>query len=233
VGLLLTHMLTGEVCPRSEDAGAHPERAFGPQVPAAVRGLVMEALVRSPEPRAPDMGSVANALWVELNRVREHEFSAVQDPPPTVRPRAQWRTVGMGALIVAVLALGAWTTWYRRTAPAPMTSVIQAVPIDLPALAPPPVPRTQTIPPKEPVVKRMPERAQGTPDGRVTAPHVSTRDIAPPLADAERSETMSRLPVRAAPEGGVARSEPRSEADTPDPSAIIDWLLKESQRQQR
>ena len=70
----------------------------------------MEALVRSPEPRAPVMGSVANALWVELNRVREHQMSAVQGPTPTVRPRAPRRTVGTGVLVVAVLALGAWAT---------------------------------------------------------------------------------------------------------------------------
>jgi serine/threonine-protein kinase len=230
VGLLLTHMLTGEVWPRSEDAGADPERALGPQVPAAVRGLLMEALVRSSEPRAPDMGSVANALWVELNRVREHQISAVQAPTPTVRPRARRRPVVTGALIVALLAL--WATWYRATAPAPITSVIQAVPATLPALAPPPVPRTGPIPPKEPVVKRTPERAQGTPAVRITAPPVSARSMASP-ADVERGEAMSRLPVRAAPEGGAVRPEPRPEADTPDPSAIIDWLLKESQRQQR
>ena len=233
VGLLLTHMLTGEVRPRSGDAGADLERAFGPQVPAAVRGLVMEALVGSPEPRAPDMGSVANALWVELNRLREHQISAVQGATPKVRPRAQWRTVGTGTLIVALLALGAWATWYRATAPAPMTSAIQAVPVTVPALAPPPVPRTQPIPPREPVVKRTPERSQGTAGVRVTAPPVSARGIAPRPEDTERGETTSRLPVRAAPEGGAARPEPRPEADTPDPSAIIDWLLKESPRQQR
>ena len=236
VGLLLTHMLTGEVRPRSEDAGADHERAFGPQVPAAVRGLVRESLAGSPEPRAPDMGSLANALWVELNRVRERQTSAVQGPMLTVRPRARWRTVrtvGTGALIVAVLALGAWATWYHATAPAPMTSVIQPVPFTLPALAPPPVPRTGPIPPKEPVVKRTPERAQGTSGVRVTAPPVSARGMAPPPADADRGEAMSRLPVRAAPEGGAARPEPRPEADNPDPSAIIDWLLKESPRQQR
>jgi|SoiMethySBSTD1v2_1073268.scaffolds.fasta_scaffold02057_24 serine/threonine protein kinase len=233
VGLLLMHMLTGKVRPRSEDAGADPERSFGPQVPKAVRGLVMKTLVRSPEPRASDMGSVANALWVQLNRVREHQISAIQNPTPTIRPRAPWRTAGIGTLIVALLALGAWATWYRATAPAPMTSVIQPVPATLPALAPPPVPRTRPIPSNEPVVKRRPERAQGTPEIRVTPPPVSGRGMAPPPADAERGEAMARLPVRAAPEGGATRPEPRPEADTLDPSAIIDWLLKESPRQQR
>jgi hypothetical protein len=193
----------------------------------------MKTLVRSPEPRASDMGSVANALWVQLNRVREHQISAIQNPTPTIRPRAPWRTAGIGTLIVALLALGAWATWYRATAPAPMTSVIQPVPATLPALAPPPVPRTRPIPSNEPVVKRRPERAQGTPEIRVTPPPVSGRGMAPPPADAERGEAMARLPVRAAPEGGATRPEPRPEADTLDPSAIIDWLLKESPRQQR
>jgi serine/threonine protein kinase len=256
VGLLLTHMLTGEVRPRTEDIVAHPERALGPQVPAGVRGLVMEALVGSLEPRAPDMGSVANALWVELNRLREPQISAVQGPTPAVRPRAPWRAVGTSVLVVTVLALGAWATWYRATPPPPVTSVIPAVPAALPAPAPPPrvpepaaagqspgvvvvpqlpppVPRTGSIPPKEPVVKRTPERAQGRPGVQVTAPPVSARGMAPPPADAERGEAMSRLPVRPAPEGGAAPPEPRPERDTSDPSAIIDWLLKEYPRRQR
>jgi serine/threonine protein kinase len=237
VGLLLTHMLTGEVCPRSEDAGAHPERAFGPQVPAAVRGLVMEALVRSLEPRAPDMGSVANALWVELNRVREHQISALQTPTPTVRPRAPWRTVGRRVLVVAVLALGAWVTWYRAPAPAPRVPEPAAAGQSPRAVVvpqvPPPVPRTGPIPPKEPVVKGTPERAQRTPSVQATGPPVSARRIAPPPADAERGEAMSRLPVRPAPEGGAPPPETRPERDTSDPSAIIDWLLKEYPRRQR
>jgi len=233
VGLLLAHMLTGEGQPRNEDPAVDPERAFPPQVPPAVRRLVMEALARSPGPRAPDMGSVANALWVELYRVREHLISAVQAPTPAVRPRAPWRTVGIGALIVAVLALGAWSTWHRATAPAPMTSAIQPVPVAAPALAPPPAPRTEPIPSNEPVVKRAPARSQGTSGVRVTAPPVSARGMARPPEDAERGEAMSHLPASPAREGGVARPESRPEADTSDPSAIIDWLLKESPRQQR
>jgi serine/threonine protein kinase len=237
VGLLLEHMLTGEVRPRGEDAGSHPERAFafGREVPAAVRGLMMEALVRSPGPRAPDMGSVANALWVELNRAREGQISGVQASTPTVRPRVPWRRVGTGVLIVTVLALGSWATWYRLTAPARGTSVIQARPAVPLAPAPPPrvpapaavgqspgvvvgpqvppsVPRTRPIPPKEPVVKRT-ERARGIDGVQVTAPPIAGRDKGP--------------------EGGTGRPKPRSEPDTSDPSAIIDWLLKESQRPQR
>ena len=46
LGLLLMHMLTGAVPPRSEGSGAHPERTLGREVPAAVRELVMQALVR-------------------------------------------------------------------------------------------------------------------------------------------------------------------------------------------
>ena len=111
--------------------------------------------------------------------------------------------------------------------------VKKAVQADPPALAPPPAPRTEPIPSNEPVVKRAPARSQGTPGVRVTAPPVSARGMARPPEDAERGEAMSHLPASPAREGGVARPEPRSEADTPDPSAIIDWLLKESQRQQR
>ena len=182
------------------------------------------------------MGSVANALWTELNRVKEHQISAVESPAPTARPRAPGRTVGAGVLVAAVLALGAWATWSRSTAPAPVSSVIQTVPTALPVSAMPsrvleptaagqspgvvvvpqvpPVPRTELIPPKGPVVKRASERAGGTRGVEVTAPAISTRDIAP------------------APEG-AARPEPRAEPDAPDPSAIIDWLLKESPRRQR
>src|SRR6185369_13717694 len=113
LGLILMQMLTGAVQPRSEGSSARPERQLGPEVPAAVRELVMQALAESPEPRAPDMGSVASALWVELYRVAERPIPTVPDSAPAVQPRARrrrapWRTVGIGAmvaLVVGVIAL--------------------------------------------------------------------------------------------------------------------------------
>jgi len=284
LGLLLLHMLTGAVPPRSEGSGAHTERKLGGEVPAAVRELVMQALdSRLPEPGAPDMSSVANALWVEFYRVSERPVSTLEGPARAVWPRARWRTVGIGALVVAVIALGAWVTRYRATAPPPVTSVIQPVPArqSLPAPAPtvsepaaverpaeavakppmappaPPVSRTEPIPLTQPVVKNTPavtgegtpptpratppairtpppttpESAQGTP--RTQGTPAPARVTPPPPAPAERAEATSPVPVRPAPESGAARQAPRLERDTEEPSAIIDWLLKEYPRQQR
>ena len=94
LGLLLVQMLTGAVQPPSEGSSARPERQLGPEVPAAVKELVMQALARSPESRAPDMGSVANALWVELYRVAER-------PGPTDRD-SSIRRAAAGAAAGAV-----------------------------------------------------------------------------------------------------------------------------------
>jgi serine/threonine protein kinase len=288
LGLLLMHMLTGAVPPPSEGSGAHPERKLGGEVPAAVRELVMQALdSRSPEPGSPDMGSVASALWVEFDRLTERPVSTVRGSARARWPRARWRTVGIGAVIVAVIALGAWVTRYRATAPPPVTSVSQPGPpaqsppapaptvpepaaVERPAEVvvrppvPPPLPRTEPIPPTQPVAKSTPpvtgegppptsratppvpappairtpppatpESAQGTPRVQGTPPPASARVPTPPPAPAERAEATSRVPVRPAPESDAARQEPRPERETQDPSAIIDWLLKESPRQQR
>jgi len=297
LGLLLTQMLTGAVQPRSEGSSVRTERQLGPEVPAAVRELVMQALARSPEPRAPDMGSVANALWVELYRVAERPVPTVPDSAPAVEPQARgpwaraprgrWRTVAIGALVVVVIALGAWVTQYRATAPPPATSVIKAGParqtpptpapkgpkpaaVGRPAEVvvrppgPPPLGRTERNPPKEPLVKSMPPvtpkeapvtaratppgpappairipppalpgRAQGTPRVRGTPPPASAKVTPPAPAPAERTEATSRVQVSPALESSAARQEPRPERETQDPSAIIDWLLKESPRQQR
>ena len=288
LGLLLVHMLTGAVPPRSEGSGAHLERKLGGEVPAAVRELVMQALdSRSPEPGSPDMGSVGNALRVEFYRVTERPVSTVRGSARARWPRARWRTVGIGAMIVAVIALGAWVTRYRATAPPPVTSVSQPGPpaqsppapaptvpepaaVERPAEVvvrppvPPPLPRTEPIPPTQPVAKSTPpvtgegappmsratppvpappairtpppatpESAQGTPRVQGTPPPASARVPTPPPAPAERAEPTSRVPVRPAPESDAARQEPRPERETQDPSAIIDWLLKESPRQQR
>jgi hypothetical protein len=249
LGLLLMQMLAGAVRPRSEGAGPHPERTLGPEVPAAVREL-MQILVRSPE---PDMGSVANALWMELHGVTEPPNPTVPGSARAVWPWARWRTVGIGALVVVVIALGAWVTRYGATAPPPVPPVTQAVPAapSLPAPAPrdpepaavgqsaevvvsPPVPRTEPIPPKEPAVTpspAAPESAEGTPRVRVTPAPRGVRT--PPPETAERAEATSRVPGRPAPESGASRQESRPERETLDPSAIIDWLLKESPRQQR
>jgi len=307
LGLILMQMLTGAVQPRSEGSSARPERQLGPEVPAAVRELVMQALARSPQPRAPDMGSVANALWVEFYRVAERPVSTVRGSaragwprarwPRVPWPQAQWRTVGIGTLVVVVIALGSWVTRYRAPAPPPATSAIKAVParqappapaptvpepaaVERPAEVvvtppvPPPLPRTEPIPPPQPVVKStppvtgegapvtpratppvpappatrtpppaMPESAQGTPrvpvapppaPARVTPPPPAPATVAPQQpAPAERAEGTPSVPVRPAPESDAARQEPRPERETQDPSAIIDWLLKESPRQQR
>ena len=56
------------------------------------------------------MGSVANALWVELNRVREHQMSAVQGPTRYGPAASAAADGGYRGLVVAVLALGAWAT---------------------------------------------------------------------------------------------------------------------------
>ena len=299
LGLLLMHMLTGAAPPRSEGSGAYPERKLGGEVPAAVRELVMQALdSRLPEPGSPDMGSVANALWMEFHRVGEQPVSTVPRPARAVWPRVPWRTVGIGALVVAVVALGAWVTRYRATAPPPVTTVIQPVParqsppapaprapepaaVERPAEVvvsppvPPPLPRTEPIPPPQPVVKSTPpvtpegapvtsratpavpappaartpppapappartpspatpETAQGTPRVQVTPPPASARVRTLPSATAEPAEATSPVPVRPAPESDAARQAPRPERDTDEPSAIIDWLLKESPRKQR
>jgi serine/threonine protein kinase len=259
LGLLLMHMLTGAVRPRSEGSDAHPERTLGRDVPASVREFVMQALVRAPEPQAPDMGAVVNALWVELNRVTERPVAdppmadrpipAVEGPVRAVWPRARWRTVGIGALVVAVIALGAWVTRYRATDPPPVAPGIHATPaaqsprvpsagIPEPAAVgrpaevvvtppvPPSVSRTQRIPPTQPATQARP-RARGTP------PPASERVRTPPPAPAERAEATSRVRVRPAPESSASRQESRPERETSDASAIIDWLLKESPPRQR
>ena len=210
LGLLLMHMLTAAVPSRSEGSGAHPERKLGGEVPAAVRELVMQALdSRSPEPGSPDMSSVANALWVEFYRVTERPVSTVRGPARAVWPRVPWRTVGIGALVVAVIALGAWVTRYRATAPPPVTSVSQPGPpaqsppapaptvpepaaVERPAEVvvrppvPPPLPRTEPIPPTQPVAKSTPpvtpKEAPVTPRATplVPAPAIRTSPPAPP-----------------------------------------------------
>ncbi len=291
LGRLLMQMLTGAVQPRSEGSSARPERQLGPEVPAAVRELVMQALAQSPERRAPDMGSVASALWVELYRVAERPIPTAPDSAAAGQPRARWqapwRTVGIGALValvVGVVALGAWVSWHALTAPPTVSSAIQAGPARrtpptraprAPAPAPvgrsaevvarppitPPSPRSEPIPQNEPAIESpprvtsegisvtpwatppdpalpatripppsMPGSAQGTPLVRVTPGPAPATVTPPPPAPAERVEATSGVPVRPAPESGDSRQEPRRE---PDPSAIIDWLLKASPRQQR
>src|SRR4029453_6613665 len=106
---------------------------------------------------------------------------------PAVQPRARrppvpWRTVGIGALValvVGVIALGAWVSWYPATAPPPAPSAIQAGPVRRtpstraprasapapvgrstevvlrPPVTPPP-PRSEPIPRNEPAIKSPP-----------------------------------------------------------------------------
>jgi hypothetical protein len=207
LGRLLMQMLTGAVQPRSEGSSARPERQLGPEVPAAVRELVMQALAQSPERRAPDMGSVASALWVELYRVAERPIPTAPDSAAAGQPRARWqapwRTVGIGALValvVGVVALGAWVSWHALTAPPTVSSTIQAGPARRTpparaprASAPAPVgrsaevagrlpithrpPRGEPIPRNEPAIESPP---RVTPEGISLMPRATPPDPALP-----------------------------------------------------
>ena len=214
-------------------------------MPAAVRELVMQALdSRLPEPGSPDMGSVANALWMEFHRVGEQPVSTVPRPARAVWPRVPWRTVGIGALVVAVVALGAWVTRYRATAPPPVTTVIQPVParqsppapaprapepaaVERPAEVvvsppiPPPLPRTEPIPPPQPVVKSTPPV---TPEGAPVTSRATPAVPAPPAARTPPPAPAppARTPSPATPE--IAQGTPRVQVTPPPASARVRTL---------
>jgi serine/threonine protein kinase len=272
VGFVLLQMLTG-TRPGSQGAAAasgsalEVERSL--EVPSAVKQIAMQALVRFPEPRFRDMDSLANALWVELaptisavsrpamwrtcasNRLR----AWVRRLARLQRPRLRWRAAAVGALVAAIIGLGAWVTRSRPTGPSPVAPVIHAVPDpqSAPAAAPvvpEPVPTERSMdvavePPPAPQPARPPAltlAAPPTPERQVpgTTPPATGDDAKPkPRATPPRpdspavrttppatSESTQARP-RAPARPAPASSPPRQEPDAPDPSAIIDWLLNE------
>jgi serine/threonine protein kinase len=207
LGRLLMQMLTGAVQPRSEGSSARPERQLGPEVPAAVRELVIQALAQSPERRAPDMGSVASALWVELYRVAERPIPTAPDSAAAGQPRGAVAgavadgghrrpgCAGRGGDRARRLGLLA-----RFDGPATVSSTIQAGPARRtpPARAPrasapapvgrsaevagrlpitPPPPRGEPIPRNEPAIESPP---RVTPEGISVMPRATPPDPALP-----------------------------------------------------
>ena len=171
VGMVLLEILTSGVRP-------------GPQgvrtVPAEVRHLVMQVLVRSPGAPSYDMGALAKALSAGLNpRPQPRPQPSASRAWRRARPRphrGRGTLISAGVLAIVISALAAWLTWsiiasLRR----PVTAEVPAVPahevvadpasslpdpamppqssdgvVGLP-LSPPPVTRADPLAPERPV----------------------------------------------------------------------------------
>ena len=241
VGMLLLEILTNGVRP-------------GPQgistVPAAVRHLVMQVLVRSPGAPSYDMGALARALSAGLNpRPQPSASRAWRRARP--RPhRGRGTLISAGVLAIVISALVAWLTWSIIAAlRSPVTTEVPAVPahevvsdpaspipdpamppqssdgvVGLP-LSPSPVTRADPLAPERPVdptaLSPDPPGAPRAPRVRPPRPERPALDIPPPVT-VESAPTRPHEPARPAPDSGLARPEPEG----PDPSAIIDWLIK-------
>ena len=247
VATLLLEMLTSGVRPGPQGAAPHRDAPRGGEVPAPIKELVMQTLVRSLGSPSYDMGDLAKALSAELSRLSESPSArAWRRARPSRRPR-RWTLIGAGVLAVVVSAFGGWLTWSRVSAPRPPVTR-EMPPLPAPpaasdpassvadaatrpqssegvAASPSPLPLVTSA---EPLA---PKRLEATALGDAVAPRVRVKppQAEVPVLDQPPSAAPERAPARprevATPVRGSGSDRP--ESDAPDPSAIIDWLLKE------
>ena len=114
VTTLLLEMLTSGVRPGPQGAAPHRDAPRGGEVPAPIKELVMQTLVRSLGSPSYDMGDLAKALSAELSRLSESPSArAWRRARPSRRPW-RWTLIGAGALAVVVSAFGGWLMWSLR-----------------------------------------------------------------------------------------------------------------------
>jgi eukaryotic-like serine/threonine-protein kinase len=223
---LLYEMLTG-VAPfgDGEPDRRRPRalRTLRREVPWRLAGLVMRALDRSGARRRPDLGSLLNALGLELIRLESRNA-------PSARTH-RWRIAAGIALAMAVaLAALTWRTagvgrfrpatepsTAERSMPQPSAPDRMIRPVG--PRAPSAEPDTPVQPKAVPVPPRVVERPSPPP------PLPAVRAVAPP--------PVRPQPPRPAGSAGAARPAQAAtpagsgERDVePDPAAIIDWLLR-------
>jgi serine/threonine-protein kinase len=255
VAMLLLEMLTSGVRPGLQGLAPDRDAPRGGEVPAPIKELVMQALVRSPGLPPQDMGALAKALSAELSHPPQNPSTrAWRRARPSPR-RRQWTLIGAGVLAVVVSALGGWLTWSLVAAPRlPVTRETPAAPsppaVSHPAssvperttpspssddfivrspLPPPPVAAAESLAPKPPGDTTWPPASDAVAPPAPVKPHQAEL----PAPDERPSAAVKSAPVRARE---VARPVPgsgsdRSESDAPDPSAIIDWLINGRGRQ--
>lgn len=253
--MVLLEMLTSGVRPGPQGAAADPEAPRGGEIPAAIKQFVMQALVTSPGPPSLDMTGLTRALSAELNRRQERPNSRALNSRALRRarprpPRRRLTLIAAGVLALLVSASAGWVAWSRGSAPRPPVTRARALPpqpvssdpaASVPGGAPVPPSGDSTVEsPAMPVTQANPlppERPRST-------ALASPGDGVAPQARVKRPPTESSVANQAVPAAGesaparpreVAKPEPRrgsvsSESEAPDPSAIIDWLIKAKER---
>jgi Protein kinase domain len=240
VGLLLLEMLQSGV--RSGPRGIG-------MLPPSVKPLVMQALVGSPEASSRNIGALATALSAEIARRPEPLPSAIRRRARPKSRRERTTILGAGVLAVMMTALAVWLTWSLVATPRrPVTAAPQVVPAREATPNPPSPVFSQAMPSQsnEGVARASPDTPGVTQLGPPT-PESSVVTAPPPVeATVPQAPRVAPRPVRPAhatpplaaagslpaPAAEVARSAPasdsaRSVSEGPDPSAIIDWLIKE------
>ncbi len=183
-------------------------------VPVSVDSVVALALSKQPELRPP-MQNVLNRLWEEANG-----------------PETQWKRipliVGGATLAVSIAVLMAWgLSAPRPSAPPPLAQpapppVAEQAPISAPPTSSAPTAETRSAPTVKPAPPAVMPAVVPPQPTRVTPPSAS-----PPASPRARAERREQPRVPQTPSGpSRERAAASSEAEDPDPGAVVDWLLE-------
>jgi len=187
----------------------------------------MQALERGPDRRQRGMGVVANELVMELGRLKDESIRRDPAAARAVWSGARWKLVGISGLLVAMAVPAAWMA---RSRAVPVSTAPPATSQEAPATqgASEPAAVFVSEPPAEAVEQEKGESLPAPPvkaSPAEGAPPQQGKPAAAKGTPASRGEDSKGTPSsRATP---APRSDPsREEAESPDPAAIIDWLLE-------
>jgi len=190
-----------------------PMRQRRRTVPVSLEAVVALALSKVPEPRPP-IQTILNRLWEEANR-------------STIRWKRRGVIIGGGVLATSIAALVGWSLLTPRPSspPPPARPTPPAVVEQAPIPAAPP---TSSASPAETRTEPSPEKA--TPAVVPSSEARPKPPSAPPLTSPPRR--VERLEQRRTPQTPASPANERpaasSNADDPDPGAVVDWLLEQA-----
>jgi eukaryotic-like serine/threonine-protein kinase len=239
-GVVLYEMLTGTVpFQASTPEGVlamhlhkmpTPVKALRPEIPVEVEAKVLQALEKEPKWRENTANEVVGELLHGVVPGRSRAKEAANREPRTViqtgrsmRPiapkrrwvGARWELAAISGLLILIAAAAVWMLYPRRAPEVTYQPPVQQRPDAAPERGP-----TTAGESKEDATEKSPPSSETK-----LPPAPVLKKTAPSASPPKQTDTKSSR--RTSPPAPPTSSTPDRQAAPPDPSEIIDWLLKQ------
>ncbi len=237
-GVVLYEMLTGTVPFQASTPDGvwamhlhkvpTPVKALRPEIPVEMEAKVLQALEKEPKWRENTANEVVDELLRGVAPGRSRAREAPNRGPQTIQTergmrsnapkrrwvRARWELAAISGLLILIAAAAAWLLYPRRVPEVTYQQPAQQRPKEALERGPATVGESKE------------EATENPPASKSQPPPVPVlKKTAPSASPAKQADTKPSQRIR--PPAPPASTAPDTQTGSPDPSEIIDWLLKQ------